>query len=402
MGLGGDRAWFWAGMLSCWAMKILHIGKYYPPFFGGMETYLQQLAQAQVEAGMQVEVVVHQHEGSGVTYEPGQVPVTRVGVVAKVLFTPIAPRFRSSARAVLRRFRPEILHLHMPNPSVFWMLTLPEAKRIPWVVHWHSDVVSSEWSWRVRMAYPLYRPFEHLLLKHAAQIIATSPPYLETSLPLQPFRAKAIVVPLGMGVEQFASDGAAEWPAPGLRVLAAGRFTYYKGFEFLLRAAAKVPGISLVVVGSGELAPSLKALAKELGLEHRVSLPGRMPRDRLYVFMRQCDLFCLPSIERTEAFGMVLLEAAQCGKAAVVSDIPGSGVGYVVEHGQTGLKMPVADVDALAAGLQKLVDNPILCHEMGQRAQQRFDKLFKIEVGERAISELYGRLLAKDTVERSE
>ncbi len=97
------------------------------------------------------------------------------------------------------------------------------------------------------------------------------------------------------------------------------------------------------LVGSGELENSLKRLATELGVLNRVTFHGKLPAEQLAEQYASCDCLCLPSIERTEAFGLVLLEAMYFGKATVISDVPGSGMGWIVNEGITGIKVPVAD-----------------------------------------------------------
>ncbi|MBK6868866.1 MAG: hypothetical protein IPG98_13450 [Burkholderiales bacterium] len=73
----------------------------------------------------------------------------------------------------------------MPNNAVFWALLMPLTRKLPWVVHWHSDVVRSSIRRLVSIAYDwLARPFERAMLKHAQRIIVTSPSYLDASKPL--------------------------------------------------------------------------------------------------------------------------------------------------------------------------------------------------------------------------
>ncbi len=116
---------------------------------------------------------------------------------------------------------------------------------------------------------------------------------------------------------------------------------------------------------------------------------GKQSDSAVSRLLQSCDCLCLPSIERTEAFGMVLLEAAQFAKPVVVSDVPGSGMGWVVKDGETGLKVRPADVAALADALRRMADDKDRREEMGRCARQRFDKIFKIEQVESQIAEVY-------------
>src|SRR4030095_2225030 len=116
---------------------------------------------------------------------------------------------------------------------------------LPWVVHWHSDVEPSKFKPVLRLAYPHYRIFEYALLERSEAIVVTSPVYLAASQPLTPWRPKCHVIPLGVSRARLpdaaAPEAAGLWSGAGLRVLAIGRFSYYKGFDTLLRAVVNDP-----------------------------------------------------------------------------------------------------------------------------------------------------------------
>ncbi len=386
-------------------MRVLHIGKYFPPYPGGMETYLRDLMTEQSRQGIASAALVHRSELSLTsrqeTYSSvGEaLPITRAAVWARLLFTPISPTFPFLLRKMIRRDKPDVLHLHMPNVSVFWALFLPAARRIPWVVQWHSDVLASRHSLGLRLFYRLYRPFERAVLRRSATIIASSPPYLESSEPLAPFRSKCVVVPLGLDPAQLAVDPqAAERPDDNgiLRVLAIGRLTYYKGFEYLIRAAALVDDTHIRLVGSGELEASLKSLAKDLGVDSRISFLGHLSDAEIAREYTACDCLCLPSIERTEAFGLVLLEAMYFGKATVISDVPGSGMGWIVDHGKTGLKVPVASAEGLAGAFRQLWSDRDTLARFGGDGRRKFDQQFPIRQSARQTSGIYAHVTGGD------
>ena len=136
------------------AMRILHVGKYFAPVSGGMERFLGDLAEAQRAAGHDVSVLVHGH-GEPVPSDPPW--LMRCPVWFRLVFAPISPAFPFWLRRAIAREAPDVLHLHLPNPSAFWALAVPAARRIPWVVHWHSDVEPSRFRLSLRLAYPFYR-----------------------------------------------------------------------------------------------------------------------------------------------------------------------------------------------------------------------------------------------------
>ncbi len=386
-------------------MNILHIGKYFPPFFGGMENYLRDLMVAQSRRGDSVSALVHAGEpslrGSDETYTfRGQsFRISRAALWLRMLFTPMSPGFPWRLHRMIKEEQPDILHLHMPNVSVFWCLFMPSARRVSWVVHWHADVLASTHSTGLRWFYRLYRPFERAVLKRAARVIVTSPPYLDTSEPLADFRDKAVVVPLGLdrefgdGVVSQRSALPGETEGRPLRLLAIGRLTYYKGFKYLLRAMEGLEDWELTIVGEGDQAESLARLCQSLELDHRVHLVGRATEDQLKDLFAGADCLCLPSIERTEAFGMVLLEAMSCGLPTIVTTVPGSGMHWVVEDGATGHHVPPQNPDALRCTLRSLAGSRATLKAFGAAGRARFEASFEIGASAAGLDGVYGSIL---------
>jgi glycosyltransferase involved in cell wall biosynthesis len=378
-------------------VRVLHVGKFYPPHAGGVERHLAELAQAQVTAGLDVACLVHATPGVKDAPVAADGPlVERVPCLGQLLFAPVSPTWPLRFGRLLRHFRPDLLHVHVPNPSAFWMLGSRAAARIPIVLHWHADIPEDSRHRGLRWAYPPYRRFEGALNARAARIVATSAAYLDASRALGRYRAKCEVIPLGLAAAGAAAAAPA-WPAGDLRVLAVGRLSYYKGFDVLLDAIARCPQASLVLIGDGEQRGALEGRVADLGLAHRVRLVGGVDDATLEAAYRACDLFCLPSVDRAEAFGMVLLEAMRAGKPLLVSDIPGSGTGTVVEPGHTGLTVPPRDADALAAAFGRLAAAPAERAAMGRAGRQRWEAHYRIDAVTRRWIGLYRDVLGRPT-----
>jgi len=379
-------------------MRILHLGKFYPPVPGGMETFLRDLLVAQRKQGEQASAMVHAGR-----YPPPEAEaewLIQVPVWAHWVFAPISPGFPLALWRALRSRKPEVLHLHLPNPSAFWALFLPAARRIPWVVHWHSDVVASRLNRRLRLAYPFYRPFEQAVLRQANVIVVTSPPYLSSSEALCDWQEKCRVLPLGVDAQRLPEvpDSATVglWTTGCLRILAIGRLTYYKGFDTLVRALA---GLSqpaeLLIVGEGEERRSLEALILSTGQTPHVRLLGEVDdvtRNRL---LASCDVFCLPSRERTEAFGIVLMEAMRYGKPVLASRVPGSGMTWVVEEEHNGRLVACDDVKAWAMQLDALGADPALRQRLGEEGARQFTERFSIRSVADRMADLYRQVSAQ-------
>ncbi|MDO3387322.1 glycosyltransferase [Gilvimarinus sp. SDUM040013] len=383
-------------------ITALHVGKFYPPHRGGMETYLRDLLTALQHQGVRCIALVHDSPESSADEkqtDPGETTgnsptVVRAAVWANLLFTPISPGFAWQLNRLLREESPSVLHLHMPNVSAFWALFLPRARRIPWVVHWHADVPVGALHRGIRWFYRIYRPFERWVLRRAAVIVTTSPPYMRSSAPLKPFLERSRVVPLGIREPAPVSSdqtAATEQNSP-LQLIAVGRLTYYKGFEVLLRALTQCPQVTLGLIGDGECRHELSALIDDLQLSDRVALLGNLSEGELDQRLRASDCLCLPSIERTEAFGVVLLEAMARGKACVVTDVPGTGMPWVVQNDLNGLVVPPNDSGALAEALNRLAANRPLCKSMGEIGLKRFTEQFCIDASADTIAKIYSEL----------
>src|ERR1700722_1831188 len=182
------------------SMRVLHIGKFFPPHPGGIERTSADLCVGLAAKGAEVAVLAHAEPGTRhtTTQRIDDVEVTLVACLGRLLYAPISPTFPVWLRRVITRFRPEILHLHVPNTSAFSALMLPSARRLPWILHWHADIPIDSRHAGLRVGYSLYRPWEQALLRRARAIIVTSPDYAESSAALEPWRSKVHVVPLGI------------------------------------------------------------------------------------------------------------------------------------------------------------------------------------------------------------
>jgi len=372
-------------------LRVLHVGKYFPPHRGGMEVFLADLIAAQRTQGIEASALVH---GNPTAQDPPW--LTRVPVQFQLIYAPIAIGFRAALAQAIAQHRPDVLHLHMPNNSVFWALTLSEARALPWVVHWHSDVVVSNIRTTVALAYRLYRPFEQAVLDRAERIIVTSPPYLDASEPLKPWRDKCAVIPLGLDTTLLSpgdtTPRARHWHGEKLRLLSVGRLTYYKGFETLIEAVSGQQHVELLIVGEGELRKALQTLIENYtpqGKSANVRLLGNVDDAEKNALLQSCDVFCLASRERTEAFGMVLLEAMHYARPCIVSDLPGSGMPWLVAQAGAGLCLPLEDISAWQAAIAQLQSQPEQRIQWGQAGQQALQAHFSISACARVLSTQY-------------
>lgn len=362
---------------------------------------MSQLMLEQQKSGLEVSAIVHRNAADyeADVHEWYGCKVYNVKSYGQLAYAPVAPGFLLILRKALSEIKPDIVHIHMPNMSAFWLLLLGifNKSSAKWIVHWHSDVVGAAPDLKIKLLYPFYRLFERWLLSKAEAVICTSPNYLETSKPLVTYRQKCHVIPLGIeaalteipGLE----PGSASANAATLKLICIGRLTYYKGHKYLLGAINQLVqqhiGVHLDVVGTGELQQQLQAYVAAHNLQSYVRFYGTVDEASKQLLISQSDLLCLPSIERTEAFGVVLLEAAALAKPALVTDVPGSGMSYVVKENQTGLIAQAANDINLAEKLIWASKNKAALTAMGKQAQLRQQQLFSIDAVAEKIKQLY-------------
>jgi rhamnosyl/mannosyltransferase len=345
-------------------MRVLQVGKFYPPDPGGVETGTRQTAAALTQLGIACEVLCFAGPGP---YDDtaAPVPVTRAPVLATLASQPLSAAYVARLVAMAPHF--DVLHVHCPNllAALAVFLARPRGRV---VLHWHSDIIGK------RAFRALVRPLETWLCRRADLVIGPTAVHLTASDRAGDFVGKGAVVPFCVddtmaGPHKADPAGVAAIRARfgGRRILfSLGRLVPYKGFAVLAAAAAALPAGAVVVIGgSGPLAGELKRRINAAGLGDRVVLAGRIPDAELSDWFAACDVFCLPSVTRAEMFGIVQLEAMAFGKPVVSTAIPRSGVSAVNVDGVTGLVAPPGDAAALGRALARLAADPALGRRLG-------------------------------------
>jgi rhamnosyl/mannosyltransferase len=352
---------------------VVHAAKFYPPAGGGMETVLRDLCDG-TASDWNVRVVAANDSKATVREQCGDVDVARVAAFGQIASVPLCP----SLPLELWRRRADCVVLHEPNPIAGTALFLRTPA--PRLVIWHhSDLVRPWWA-----SATYGRLVQHALYRRADCVIVSSPALAAGSALVQHARRVA-VIPFGVPLERYDRvDGERRSridqvvaAVPGPRMLFVGRLVYYKGLDVLLDAMGRCEG-SLVIVGEGPLEGALRALVTERRLAARVMFAGRVSDADLPAFYQACDLLVLPSIARTEAFGVVQIEAMAAGRSVVSTRLP-TGVPWVNQDGVSGLVVTPGDPVALGDALRRLLDDGALRRRLGDGARQRARALFSRE-----------------------
>ncbi len=369
--------------------RVLQISKFYRPVSGGIESVVSEITEGLVDEQINTTVLCTNINGETLV-ENQRYKIIRSGIFGKVLSTPISTDL--IWQLIKRRKDFDIIHVHLPNPiaNLGLFIANPSAKII---VHWHSDIVKQ------KRALKLYAPLQNWLLKRADAIIATTEPYANSSNWLKPFSEKVKVIPIGIkdpSINNTQTDESLAIQSIKNRygnrriIFSLGRMIYYKGFENLIDAATNLPDDSCVVIGgTGELFESLQQRIIQKGLKDKVYLVGRISEQEMSAYYKAADLFCLPSILRSEAFGVVLLEAMAYSLPIVTTNILGSGVPWVNQHNKTGINVEPNNTEELAEAINYLLNNKEVAKSMGYAAKKRFESEFKASDMVNRVIDLY-------------
>lgn len=294
----------------------------------------------------------------------------RVPEFGRYASVPLCP----SAPFELNRLKPDIVHLHFPNPMGDLALLLG-GSHLPFVITYHADII------RQKRLVPLYQPVIKTLFNRTRKIIFSAAENIPDSPVIAKNRHKCAVIPFGIRLEDFRLRNHEEHAMTALRgelkqpiVSFVGATRYYKGLDVLLRAMVHLRA-NLILAGRGTQNAHLRRMAADLGITDRVQFRGEISQSDLRVLLNAADIFALPSIDRSETFGLGQLEAMACGKPVVSTDLP-TGVRSVNKDGVTGLVVPPGDSDALAGALNLLISKPGLCTKLGDAARQRVERKF--------------------------
>jgi glycosyltransferase involved in cell wall biosynthesis len=353
-------------------VRVLFVTKFYPPTEGGIERYSQILCTGMRDRGIDIEVVAaSQSERTSRVDEVDGIKVHRLGVWANVRGAPITPRTPGVLRELAPKF--DLVHHNFPNPWVE-LCHLAVCGRAKTLVTYHSDI------FRQKILLQLYRPWVHKFLERTSAIIATSPNYISSSPFLSRYRERCHSIPLPVTAPPLSpgADIAEIKEHYGNFVLFVGRLVYYKGLEYLIKAMVALPNIQLIISGRGPLEGKLRKLAHKLGIEGRVHFLGRVDDEDLQRLHVASFCFVLPSVFRSEAFGMVLGEAMSYGTPVISTEL-GTGTSFINQDGKTGFVVPPANVEALVEKIELLHGNEGLRSELGVNAKERVTKEFNKE-----------------------
>lgn len=371
-------------------IRALHVYRtYFPDPPGGLQEAIKQICLATSAFGVETKIFT-----LSPTPEPHSIKFLEGEVIRGRSWTAPASCDLGGLEAILQ-FRKlsawaDVIHFHFPWPFADILHLFSNSEK-PAVMTYHSDIV------RQRFLGSIYAPLMRKTLHSMSAVIATSPAYAKTSIVLKenvpPENLRTI--PLGIvdyyDTKYSIASGLKLLERLGLNevnpfILSLGVLRYYKGLHTLIAAANAIRG-TIVIAGSGPEEQSLKSMTAELGVTN-VVFAGQISQDEKVVLLQYCRALALPSNIRSEAFGMVLVEASMFSKPMVCCEV-GSGTSFVNAHAETGFVIPPESPADLAAACNQLLDDVELASVMGRNARLRYEKLFSGDALGRAYFSLY-------------
>jgi rhamnosyl/mannosyltransferase len=306
------------------------------------------------------------------------VKVYRIAPSIKISSQDIAFCYYHYLKKIIYEVQPDIILLHCPNPYLYPItskLTPPNTKL---VLLWHSDIIGKG------LIYHLTSIFEKRILKKADLILATSPNYIHPSSPIYSYRHKVKVIPNGIIKSDFQWKLGDESVVEDIRrmyhhkkiIFFVGRHAAYKGINYLIEAEKHIKSDCIILIGGR--GPETENLKKSTKSE-RIKFVGRIPNEYLRCYYYASDIFAFTSCTKQEAFGIALAEAMYCGSVPVTFTIEGSGVNWVSINGQTGEEVPLGDVKAYAAAIDKLLRKKDLYYKYASAGKDRIIDMFTSE-----------------------
>ncbi|MFH1677737.1 MAG: glycosyltransferase [Patescibacteria group bacterium] len=355
-------------------MKILQINKLYSPWIGGIETIVQQIAEGlNKKNNLDIEVLCCQPKGKRKIEEINNVKIWRAASFGIFFSMPLSMDFLKLFKILIKKA--DLIDLHHPFPLADLAIFLFRPK-VNLIVHYHSDIVKQKF-----LAF-LLKFFILHSLKKAKKIIVSNPNLIKSSILLKQFKEKCVVIPFGVDLNKFEITPEKEKKIQEIKnkygkfILFVGRLTYYKGVEYLIKAMKDV-NVTLVIIGQGPLKKNYKLRIRNYELEKKIFILPKQNEKDLINFFHACELFVLPSVFKTEAFGLVLIEAMACGKPIISTEL-GTGTSWVNQNKETGFVVQPKNSQELSLAIQKIINNKKLSQEIGKNAYEKAIAVFNL------------------------
>lgn len=372
---------------------VTHFFKtYFPDTQGGLEEAIRQIGKYSISKGYNVNVVSISSKQK-IQYLDGIRCITfkkNFGISTMPISFTLWRKFKNIVQDS------DIIQLHFPYPYVE-LLTLFYCIKKPIVVTFHAEIVGRNFLMNC------YRPFAERLFEKVNVIVPTSQNLADTTVLLKKYSSKISPINLWLDKERFSKlcEPSEEFKTEVSNfndyALFVGVLRPYKGLDVLLDAAKSVVK-NVVIVGKG---PEISHLKERIFRENinNVFLLGYQSDDNVAYLLKKSTFLVLPSCNRGECFGQVLLEASYYHKAMISTEL-GTGTSFVNLDAETGFVVPPNNSQLLSQKMNLLFSDMELCLRMGENAYKRYNDYFTESIQGEKYVRLYEKLLSNDYCNR--
>lgn len=378
-------------------MKILLTLTYYRPHVSGLTIYVERLAKALVERGHQVTVLTSRHDDVLPLEESVDgVRVVRVPVAFRVSKGPVMPGLPREAIRLIREH--ELVSVHLPMFEAAGFALLGRVLRRPVILTYHCDLLLPPGLLN-RVVDTTVFASNWLAGRLADGFVAYTQDYADHSRVLRRFARKITVIPppvvmpapTGAEVGRFRAAHGLE----GRTVLGfASRFAAEKGIQYLIEAMPRLierfPNLKVLfagpyreVIGEERYRARWEPAIAALGDRDHWEFLGTLGPNELPPFYASLDALLMTSVNSTESFGLVQVEAMLCGTPVVATNLP--GVRQPVTMMGMGEIVAIADSASLAAGIEQVLANPAAY----VRSRDEIEAIFDLDVTVAAYEKLF-------------
>ena len=345
-------------------MKVLQISKYYHPFSGGLELVAKKISQALLDSNIGVDILAFDKKGEIVNNRVGPFGEGTYWLREDIILSS-APLSFAAAKTIknyiLRKEDLTHVFVHLPNPLIHHIVwknrKLIKKKRIKVVAIYHSDIVNQ------KILGPVYNKVFQKTMSVYDRFVVAGPQNYENSNTISILPRDIVkIIPF---IPENTSDYVFREKFNG-NILAIGRLVPYKGFEYLMRAV-KESGHKLKIIGRGPLFEHLSQFQTE-----DIELLGHVDDEQKNDLIKWAGIMAVPSINRSEAFGMTITEAFAAG-LPVLACKTGSALEYLASGGRSMLVNPQS-VSELKESLTKLDSDEQLYKSIGLSAKKFSDE----------------------------
>lgn len=358
-------------------MRVLQLSKFYPPYKGGIELVAKMVTKSHIQLGDQVKIISFGDSTKNYIGEFGE-EVSQVKTHLNLLSTPMNFSKIFFILNCIESHQFDIIYIHLPNPFMHLISKMIKNLSVNTKIIgiYHSDIINQ------KILKNIYNSYFISTSNHYDKFMVSSDNLWKFSSTLKYVDVnKKSVIP-------FCTDESREYKYKENftgKLLAIGRFVPYKGFEFLIKAINNTK-YELTIIGDGPELNKLKKIAAK-----NIIFLGRASEEEKTKQLAQNDLLVMSSLNKSEAYGMIIVEAFEVAMPVIAPNID-SGVTYLCAHEERGLVYTIADAQSLLKSLGEIDNHPDHYRKYSKNARSFFDEKLSFEVFKANISQLTNNL----------